>query len=660
MVRAASVVVLDTSLSDEQDFDQACTVCEQLLLNKLVDTPAEEVAVVLAGTPGAFSTLREASQNQRYHHITVCEQLQRVSRESLTCLAAARVMRQHDGFHSFDLVEALAVATAVLQAKTIGKSYHRTIYFVTDARHNVVHRADLANLLYDWTTQPVALVVVGFGFFNPLNEGGAAVASLIGLHTKAQNEQILTALCAERGPPSKIVTPAEMLRSLQQLRVRPVQQRALIRVVLRIGDVGIATQMFTLAKIDDAPPLQQGTRDGATVTQTVTYEVACEGPREKQTRVVEKEALREAAFFGGDRVLCDTTSVEAMTMKGPRALEAIVFVPEAEIEPFVLMGGTRTLLPLAGDHAGQRGYHAMTDAMQATKTAMLLRLVYRRDAAPQVWACFVQEGNSEVLPRYLVMAPLPFQEDNRAFTFSEYAELRFTTPEQQLMDDLIDGLSVDDAVLAPEKMLNPVVQQFYATLKAKLADGTTRSSTATATAAGAAPAVVKIPPLLPALRGTSTDFFVEGGVVQCGLLKCRDVLSACVATFPYEEGEGTASLDRQDNMQNAKGHPSPSTTSHAPSTVAAAVVSNNRRKTGDGAEAEGTPSLSSVTSERGTASTAPHIIPNSGVTPGTGGPEKDSAAATLILAGALAGDGKDAVQDEVQHSGGDDWLAGIR
>lgn len=638
MSKESAVLVLDISLPKDDDFNRACAICEGIIVDKMVYSSLDEVAVVLAGTSAARSTLHE-TQPERYHSIFVDTEVGRASKQALASVGAARRARREVATvpsvhtNSFDFVEALTVAANMLQTKTAGRKVARAIYLITDARHEVTHKEELVGLQATFDGEGIALTVIGFQF-RAQGEGGIADDALCGTaRTKVLNEMVLHGLCAALGPPSQVMHAEDVEDSLDQLRCRRIRQQALCKYVLRIGDIRMATEMFTLAKQEGLPAPLRCTRDGAGVVASVTYETtACNGLDKEQTYEVDKSALVKAHSFGMDHVLCSEADDAAMIVRGVPALEALAFVPESEVEPYVLMGGTWSLLPHPDDTSGQRGYRALVEAMEATGKAMLVRMVRKRDAAPLLCGCFVQPCGPDGSSRCLAVAPLPFAEEARALNFSEYPEFTFTEQEESMMDELIEGLSVEDSTLAPQHTFNPVLQQYYSMLKAKLiASSAAESQPAAATAAtGAAVRVVAPPPsavnekstaavignapqvssLPPALRGRSTDFFVEGSVVRGLLTSCRATLEKCVAAFPYEESGSCA------GRLGSRGRPwfrRPAGTaqelSRAPSTTAASVVKG--RVGGELHDEHHTappPSPSVSTSEEGTVATEPHIV----------------------------------------------------
>jgi ATP-dependent DNA helicase 2 subunit 2 len=567
MIKAAAVLVLDTTIASDADFDKACQICEDVIVDKAVYAASDEVAVVLAGTATSRSTLYEKSEQTRYNHITVDKEMCAASHHSLNSIITARQMRQRDEkSFAFDFIDALTVAADVLLAKTAGRKYTRAIYFITDARHTVVHKTDLETLYSALAHDSVALVVVGLNFYGSdiglLNkaDGCSLIAQESSWDTwsvKRQNEEILRGLCAALGTPSRVVSLADAASSLSMPRCRRVQQKPIIRVPLRIGDIRIATQLFTLSQEERLPALQRCTRDGVAVKRAVHYEtLTLDSNGHEERHDVREEDVATVFFFGTDAIACNADERKAMQVEGPAALDTVAFVKESEVAPYVLMGGTRVLLPFAGDGDGQRGYNALVEAMETTQSAMLVRLVVKSDAAPSLCACFAhrcgaddgEENECCGLPRCLVVAPLPFAEDVRDYEFSEYPELYFTSAEEQMMDDLIDGLSVGDSVLAPQNTFNPVLQQYYATLAMKLKTIAARSEAATT-------AETQVSPLVPQLQGTSTNFFVTGSVVYERMLKCRPLLEVCAATFPFSEIAESSTGDDDD----CKANPRPST-----------------------------------------------------------------------------------------------------
>ncbi|KAG5472634.1 hypothetical protein LSCM4_01954 [Leishmania orientalis] len=632
MSKSAAVVVLDVTLRRAAALEEACELCARILTDKIVYAPSDEVAVILAGTEQSRSALYDQSEQARYSHIAVAAELGPATKRALVPIAATRagVAGPRPVAESYDFIDALQVAVAVLQARTSQKKYSRCIYLLTDARHEVQHKEDLLSLIDALQLLQVTLVVIGFDF-QVLMEGidsqeeheesalGSAGA-WVGLDRKTQNEKVLEALCRELGPPSILVSPAEALASLSLPRCRKIRQQPILKVALRIGDVRLATQLFALTHEERLPALRRSTHDGADVVQSVEY--VATGDVGEEPRALPREERLEAFFVGADRVSCNEADREAMKVKGPRALEAIGFVGETEVEPYLLMGGTRALLPLAGDHAGQRGFNALVDAMASGGRAMLVRMVRTADAAPSLCVCFARAAASAAGQRHFVVAPLPFAEDARPLRFSEYPELRFSAAEEQLMDELIDGLSVSDAVLAPQDTFNPALQQYYATLQSKLSAVDAlpgKDDAKTILPEGG------VPQLLSLLRGTSTDFFVEGSEVYEAVSAHWSALASCARTFPYEEEAGETlkrsksavgkgkpwyqSLTTASLLMGTQGVAPPSVSEEsggAPSTIAAAILEDAR----PGERVNAASVSSRTTSRANSISTAPHNVPS--------------------------------------------------
>ncbi|GET90618.1 Ku80 protein, putative [Leishmania tarentolae] len=635
MPKGAAVLLLDITLPSAAALAEACNLCDRILTSKMMYAPSDEVAVILAGTESSRSALYEKSEHTRYNYITVAAELAPATTQTLAPISGIRTgaavlsdgaTARRSMSEAYDFVDALRVALAVLQARTSHKKYTRCIYFLTDARQEVRHKDDLLPLSDALRNDQVALVVIGFDFQalpagvdsqEDIDEASTGDAGAwAGLDTKAQNERILAALCTELGPPSALVSPAEALASLSLLRCRRIRQQPMLKVALRIGDVRIATQLFTLTQEERLPALRRSTQDGADVVQVIEY-VAL-GGAEEQPCTLAKEERVEAFFLGVDRISCSEADRETMRIKGPRALEAIGFVGESEVEPYLLMGGARVLLPLAGDHAGQRGFNALVDAMASSCKAMLVRLVRTTDAAPSLCVCFARTAGSSAEQRHLVLASLPFAEDVRPLRFSEYPEVQFSAAEEQLMDDLIDGLSVGASVLAPHHTFSPLLQQYYAVLQAKLSSMNASAANGNAKVTLSEPAV---PELLPMLRGTCTDFFAEGSEVHEAMLAHCSALASCASAFPYEDevdallpgskdvsGKGRSwyqDLTTTPSLMSTRAR-SPLSASRgsdgAPSTIAAAIL----RGASHGEEVNETSTGSHATSDTNSTSTVPH------------------------------------------------------
>lgn len=579
MSKAAVVVVLDLSTSTVEELQLGCAISESIAVNTLLFSPRDELALVFAGAstpsnaPLPIGADVAAEESELFSNIQVpvplgpatvdiLKALHLVQRsapregpaESSShegCLADASGSQESSlsllpvASHAppSNFIGALLVAAHLLKSHTRGRKYHRSIYFISDARHAVQRKERLIDLISLLKEEAVSLVVAGINFSCGVEGPEAAVRtsdmeSWANLSTKRQNEAVLQVVCAEVGHGSRITAGAAVLSHLSSPQFRRVRQQPQTKISLTIGDIRIAVQLFTRTQAAVMPKLQRCTTVGHTVvavSQDVRHVAMTEeGEDEMEQEVGENERV-EGFFYGTDLIPCTPSHREAMKLRGRRSLETIGFAKTQEVRPYLSMGRTRTILPLAGDHDGQKGFNAVVDAMLTLQRAMLVRYTRITDAAPEFGVCFPHLGKEG--HRCLFFAPLPFAEDVRHFSFSEYPELQYTAPEEAAMDALIDALTVSAEVLPPHATFHPVLQQFYTTLRQKLSAKAMQDTSGAASHDEAPTLSPTLLPLSPQLRGSSTAFFSQSGPIRDIFDKARDHVVACAAAFPFEKEE---------------------------------------------------------------------------------------------------------------------------
>ncbi|CAD2218275.1 ATP-dependent DNA helicase 2 subunit 2 [Angomonas deanei] len=409
------------------------------------------------------------------------------------------------------------------------------------------------------------------------------------LSIKAQNERVLHFLCSSVGNASQVLSVEDTLQGVSQLRARKILQRPLLKVVLTIGDIRLAVQMFSKAQEEKFPTLKRVTTDGVGVGMASEYVRV--GGEEHQGPIQPGDHVK-AFRYGRGLIPCTEADLDAMKLHGLRSLEAVAFVPREEVPPYILMGGVKAILPLAGDHTGQKGFACIVRSMLELNRVLIVRHVRTRDAAPSLAVCFPSDQDGDCL----YFAPLPFSEDVRPFRFSNYEEVQCTAAEERMIDNMIDALTVEETVLMPSETFNPSLQQYYGTLRSKLMSKEESD----------------VPPLLPTLQASSTAFNAFGNPLQPVLEKALPVLDKVAAAFPFAEVDPAKAGDRRSHWFRLSSGVTPdgqddnSTSDRAPSTVNAFLLkSKNGAKTGEGSVVS-TSDVSTIAAE-GLATTVKHV-----------------------------------------------------
>ncbi|EPY42233.1 ATP-dependent DNA helicase 2 subunit 2 [Angomonas deanei] len=478
------------------------------IIDKMLYAPRDEVALVLSGTNDTLNPLHTQSNGARYQHITVCNPLCAATTDCLQPLYNLEELARHSDKGKSDFLDTLIVCLALLHDHIGTKKYKRVVYLITDAREEVARREELNEVSQSLRADDVTLVVVGVDF----TETSSDMSDFTSLSIKAQNERVLHFLCSSVGNASQVLSVEDTLQGVSQLRARKILQRPLLKVVLTIGDIRLAVQMFSKAQEEKFPTLKRVTTDGVGVGMASEYVRV--GGEEHQGPIQPGDHVK-AFRYGRGLIPCTEADLDAMKLHGLRSLEAVAFVPREEVPPYILMGGVKAILPLAGDHTGQKGFACIVRSMLELNRVLIVRHVRTRDAAPSLAVCFPSDQDGDCL----YFAPLPFSEDVRPFRFSNYEEVQCTAAEERMIDNMIDALTVEETVLMPSETFNPSLQQYYGTLRSKLMSKEESD----------------VPPLLPTLQASSTAFNAFGNPLQPVLEKALPVLDKVAAAFPFAE-----------------------------------------------------------------------------------------------------------------------------
>lgn len=558
--KSASVFALDISCA--ASLDRGRQVCMQTAIEKMLYTPHDELGLVFAGADSTLNPLYTSADGRRYGGLRVECGLAVPTAQFLEPLEALAHSRPTDG--PCDILEALILCTHLLHERTACKKYSRTIYLITDARHEVARKQEIQHVLSSLGAENITLMVVGIDFTED-NEN-AADEDWTNLGVKPQNERVLHFMCRSLGGSSMVVSLEEVMTGMQCLRRRRILQRPLLKVVLVVGDIHLAVQLFTKVQEEKLPSLRRVVAaTGDDVMQASEYVRVGEAQDDGKNVVPASERVK-AFHYGRSLIPCTEADLEAMKVKGRRSLETIAFVGQHEVPPYVTMGGVKVVLPLAGDLVGQKGFACLVHSMADLRKAMVVRFVRTKDANPVLGVCYpsCKPGGRFAL----FFAPLPFAEDVRQYRFPEYDEVVCSAGEQQLVSDLVNAMTAEKETLRPNESFNPVLQQYYATLREKLLK--IASGTELAVDKGGS----DVPLLIPQLQATSTAFAAAGNRLEGTLRRAEAAMADCASAFPYIEAKAPDVQQRtywfHTDMAGA-GNASDAS-SAAPSTVVAAAL----------------------------------------------------------------------------------------
>lgn len=636
-MKSAAVFALDVSCCDAAALEQARQICLHTGLEKMMYAPNDELGLVFAGTDATLNPLHTASGGEggRYRHITVVRSIEKTAVDYLSPLQRLDPARPQGGV--CDVLETLVVCADLLNTRTARKKYDRRIYLLTDARAEVARKTEITSIIASLRRDGVSVIVVGIGF----TQAEANVeGSWSGLSTKEENERVLHYLCSSLAGTSALVGLEDALGGLGELRRRKVLQRALSKLVLTIGGARLAVQLHSKVVADKVPTLKKVTAVGEEVGQQVSYQrigdfstadgggsgggdFASGPPRDahsshsaggpsSMTMMPPVGDVVKALRYGRSLIPCTEADLAAMKLKGPRGLDAVGFVRQAEIPPYITTGAARTLLPLAGDNDGQRGLACLCEAMMARSMALIVRYVSRTDAKPALGVCCPARKARSTGQYVLYYSPLPFTEDVRLYRFSEYDDIVCTAAEVSAMDSLVDAMTVEGRVLRPAESFNPEIHQYYATVKDKLLRAAAGEGEGNEETDGSA---CGVPELIAPLQRTSAAFTTHGNALKPLLRAAQPLLESCATAFPYVEvagdgvgGDGAAHRGAWFNTVAAAAALSDAASSFSggsgtPTTVAAPALAAGSTASGGAAS-----STSTVAATAGLASGRPDQI----------------------------------------------------
>jgi ATP-dependent DNA helicase 2 subunit 2 len=498
-MKEAVAVVLDVSMAmGGEGLQRGRAVCENLLEQKLIFAPRDEVGLILAGSSKTRNRLHLATPS-RYSGVFVASP---VSVPTLDYFKPLDGLVNEAG--TFDMLEAIIVANDLIFERTEKKRYTRRIFLVTNAASTVKRKEDLGRVLESLKAQGVALVVIGIDF----EEGPTAAVDWDTLSVKQQNERVLEHMCSQLGESSMIVPVTDALEALSALRKRSVGQRAMSRCILSIGDIRIPVQLFSKTTLAVVPSLKKVTSKGAVVIERRYFSGSSPG-----MELLPEERVK--AFHYGRSVI-PVSEVDEASLKftGERALQTLGFIPLHQVPLFLLLGGVKVVAAAPGDAAGAHALAAFASSMEQLQRAMLVRFVWRTNSDPALGVCVASVKDSRTV---LYFAPLPFAEDLRHYKFPDFRDVAVTNDQRNAVDQLVKVMTVSGDNIKPKEVFNPMLQQHYACVRHRFLHPED-----------------PLPPLSKQLMVSSCCWGETGNVLTPLLTAAQPILTRTAALFPFE------------------------------------------------------------------------------------------------------------------------------
>lgn len=506
--REAVAVVLDVSKAMSADnFRLAKTVCANLVQQKLIFAPRDEVGLIFSGTNNTLNRMHTSSPN-RYLNVTVAHP---IIPSTLDVFKHLDNIHQEEG--SSDMLEALLVAADHVYERTGDRKYQRRLFLVSNVFGTVKRKEDLSSLIQFMKQREMQLVVIGIDF-SDLDAAPGQNDDWDRLSAKQQNERVAQFVCTELGEGSLVVPVNDAMEALTALRKRSVGQRSLCRCVLSIGDVRVAVHLFTKALQARIPTLKKTAAKGLVVEKK--YFCVSEPDREIDP------AVRVKAYRYGKSVIPFTDVDEAqLKFVSERSIQALGFIPLSQVPMHLLLGGVKVVASAPGDDDGAPALSALVQGMDQLQRAMLVRYVRVTNADPVLGVCI---PSAKVERDILYLAILPFAEDLRHYRFTTYSDVVVLPEEAQAVDKLVHALTMDAQQLKPNATFNPTLQYYYQCVKERfLASVSNRE----------APSPTGLPEVSATVRRTCCHFGGPQSVVASLLSAAKAPTQLCAELFPF-------------------------------------------------------------------------------------------------------------------------------
>nr|QDO16379.1 ATP-dependent DNA helicase 2 subunit KU80 [Lingulodinium polyedra] len=446
--------------------DMALRITRNLVQQKLLFNPKHEVGIAFFGTVGTCNAL----QADGYERVVVaCDgKVDVPDIDTLRCLSAVPA-----GGEESDAVNGLIVALDLIIKRTRDQKYQKTIRVLTDSNSIASGDQDLLECVRQFEVTGTKLAV-----------------TLVATAVPGPWTPIVQA------SPQVEFTPLEALARSCSLCVKPVEQRAKVRLHLVIGpELSIPVAVYThttrvsfptlkkRSKLAAAMPKEHQRTDNVVVERT--YHLADDPDGEE----VKQEDRIKGHKYGSSIVPMSEYDEAALMYTCERTLTALGFAPADSVGPESSM---RQVEAVAADKGDARAYCAMEsliEAMLDERRVLIARYSFRKNAPPKMVALIPRGAGRGDRMSCLDMQYLPFTEDIREWTCASLPEP--TAKHRDVVSALVDAMNLEtahvgstthqagaagatlentDELLQPEDTHNPALTRFYRFLTQRAVD----------------------------------------------------------------------------------------------------------------------------------------------------------------------------------------------
>ena len=414
----------------------ALAVAQRLVQHRLFFTPKEEVGIVFFGTSETDNDLQE---EEEYRHIYVC----RNRKIDVTDVVALKSMSNIPGGEASDAVAALIVALDLMIKRTKDLKYNKKIKLITHESSAHLGDADLMECAKQLQVTNTQLSVTLVGSSSPGAWG------------------------ALKGEPNvQMISLSELLHETR-LRVKPVEQRAKVRLALTISpDMEIPVGIYSKTTRVSFPPLKKQSKMAAAIpsesrkTDKVILDRTYFATDDKEGEEVKKEDRVKGFKYGQNIVPMSEYDEAALSYSCERTLTTLGFADAASVSPESSLHSVDVVAADKGDPWAYHAFESLAQAMQTEKRVLIARYCYRKDSQPRMVALIPKKepGSSS----HMVLQYLPFMEDIREWTCASLPEPN--VEQKTFANMLVDALTLPNdgqEMLRPEDTNNPSLARFY-------------------------------------------------------------------------------------------------------------------------------------------------------------------------------------------------------
>lgn len=454
--KEAIVLVIDVGKSMQETFaaandgskvtrlQTALGVAQRLVQHRLFFSPKEEVGLVFFGAQETSNDLQD--HGAEYRHIFVC----RNRKIDVTDVDAFRsVLQAPKGGEASDAVSALIVALDMMFKRTTkdkdsSLKYNRHIKLITDESSTAPGDADLMECVKQLQATSTQLSV-----------------TLVG-----SSSHSFGAWGALKGESNVQLSSLPHLLQETQLRVKPVEQRAKVRLSLTISpDMEIPIAIYSKTTRVSFPPLKKQSKMAAAIpsenrkTDKVILDRTYYATDDKEGEEVKKEDRVKGFKYGQNIVPMSEYDEAALSYSCDRTLTTLGFADAASVSPESSLHCVDAVAADKGDSWAYYAFEPLVEAMQSEQRVLIARYCFRKDSQPRMVALIPKKEPG--CSAQMILHYLPFMEDIREWTCASLPEP--SGDQKAFANTLVDAMTLtgERELLRPEDTNNPSLARFY-------------------------------------------------------------------------------------------------------------------------------------------------------------------------------------------------------